>query len=377
MTDPRPILFIVDAAIDVTGALIAAASQARLLDDAVRTVLVLPVGHRVPAERLTAFYDVITLPIVPLRKSVGGVLGYLPALLVSSWQLNSAMKLRSCTRLQLNDFNFLYGPVLRRLGFRGRIATFVRIDPARYGTIGTVWLRAARSSSDSIVAVSRFIQSRLDPRFAARLIYAHVEEEAPPERYPDRAQPVFLFVGNYIEGKGQEDAIAAFQQIADRYPRARLRLIGSDMGLDRNRAFRARIEGVARNGQGAERIEFRGPSDDLTEFYRASFAALNFSHSESFSMTCLEAAFAGLPLIATRCGGPEEIVEHEATGFLVPVGDVAGMAARMAWLLDHPTEAAAMGQNGHALVVTRFAPAAARDLYLSLFDVDADPKRIS
>ena len=42
-------------------------------------------------------------------------------------------------------------------------------------------------------------------------------------------------------------------------------------------------------------------------------------------MTCLEAAFYGTPLIATRCGGPEEIVEHERTGITVPVKDIHAM----------------------------------------------------
>ena len=52
---------------------------------------------------------------------------------------------------------------------------------------------------------------------------------------------------------------------------------------------------------------------------------LNFSEGESFSMTCLEAAFYGTPVIATRCGGPEEIIEDGQTGILVPVKDIDAM----------------------------------------------------
>lgn len=371
----KRVLVIVDAAIEVTGAVLAAASQAKLLEDDVRTILVLPRGHRIPMGRLVAFSEVVTLPLQPLRKSITAMLRYLPALIASSWQLKVLMRNRGCNCLQLNDFNFLHGFMLRIMGFRGRIVTFVRLDPVRYGLLGALWLRASDYASNEIVAVSRFIQLRIAQRFKSHLIYAHVNDDRPPPRRLDATRPVFLFVGNYIEGKGQEDAIAAFHRIAGKHSSVRLRFIGSDMGLERNQAFRARLEHHARRGPNADRIEFEGPSNDLADAYRAGFAALNFSRSESFSMTCLEASFAGMPVIATRCGGPEEIIEDGETGFLVPIGNVAAMADRMAWLLDNPVEAEKMGQTGHSLVVTTFAPEVARELYLTMLNIDSQPKR--
>jgi glycosyltransferase involved in cell wall biosynthesis len=44
---------------------------------------------------------------------------------------------------------------------------------------------------------------------------------------------------------------------------------------------------------------------------------LNFSEAESFSMTCAEAGFYGKPVIASKCGGPEEIIDDGKTGLLV------------------------------------------------------------
>ena len=141
------------------------------------------------------------------------------------------------------------------------------------------------------------------------------------------------------------------------------------MGLDKNRAFKAQVERLAADGPAAARIEFRGAADDLDPLYAEAFAAINFSASESFSMTCLEASAAGLPLIATRCGGPEEIIEDGVTGFLVQIGDVAAMAQRMAWLLDHPDEAAAMGEAGQRLMGDRFSPERSAAELRTLFDL--------
>ena len=365
----RPIVFIVDGSIDVTGALVSASRQAALLADEVDTVLVLSSFHRVPAERTNSFAEVITLPFVSPRKKIINLLFYFPALLLSAVQLRIAMHRRGCERLQLNDFYLLHGAVLRLLGFRGRIATFVRIDPTRYGTIGRIWLAAARWCSTEMAAVSRFIQTRLGDDFPTRLIYGQVSIAKVVVAEPDADQPLLLFVGNYIEGKGQEYAVEAFNRIAERYPAARLRFVGGDMGLEKNKAFRARLERMADDGPAHNRIEFHGHSNDVASHYATAFAAINFSESESFSITCLDGGAVGLPVIATRCGGPEEIIEEGVTGLLVPVGDVAAMAERMGWLLDHPADAAAMGAAGRTSVAERFSPERAATEFRALFDL--------
>lgn len=365
----KPILFIVDGSIDVTGALVSASRQAELLKNNVDTILVLSSFHRVPAERTTAFAEVIALPFVSPRKKFANVIFYLPALLLSSVQLRLVMRRRASERLQLNDFYLLHGAVLRLLGFRGRIATFVRIDPTRYGAIGRIWLAAARWCSTEMAAVSRFIQSLLGEDYPTHLIYGQVSLASVVVAEPDPDRPLFLFVGNYIEGKGQEHAVEAFNRIALRYPAARLSFVGGDMGLEKNKAFRARLEQMADDGPARDRIEFHGASNDVAAHYATAFAAINFSESESFSITCLDGSAVGLPVIATRCGGPEEIIEDGRTGLLVAVGDVAAMAVRMAWLIDHPADAAAMGAAGRALVAERFAPERAATEFKAMFDL--------
>ena len=367
MPTSKPVLFIVDGSVDVTGALVSASRQAALMGDIVDTILVLSSFHRVPAERTAAFAEVVTLPFISPRKHIANAIFYLPALLLSSVQLRLAMRRRGCQRLQINDFYLLHGAVLRLLGFRGRMATFVRIDPLRYGAIGRFWLSAARWCSTELVAVSRFIQSRLGEDYPTRLIYDQVSLADVPIAKPDPARPILLFVGNIIEGKGQEHAVAAFNRIATRYPDARLRFVGGDMGLDKNREFGVRIEQLAEDGPARDRIEFPGASNDVAGHYATAFAAINFSESESFSITCLDGSAAGLPVIATRCGGPEEIIEDSRTGFLVPVGDVAAMAERMTWLLDHPDEGTAMGAAGRKLVAERFSPGLSRTAFSRLF----------
>jgi glycosyltransferase involved in cell wall biosynthesis len=63
-----------------------------------------------------------------------------------------------------------------------------------------------------------------------------------------------------------------------------------------------------------------------------------------------------LPVIATRSGGPEEIVEDGCTGLMIPVGDAEACAAAMRTLCQNPSLAARMGQAGRQRVMKVFAP---------------------
>ena len=82
------------------------------------------------------------------------------------------------------------------------------------------------------------------------------------------------------------------------------------------------------------KIEWVPFTDDVELEYKRADIVLNFSESESFSMTCLEALYFGRPLIATDCGGPAEIIDHLVTGILVPNRNVAAMANAMVELAN-------------------------------------------
>ena len=55
---------------------------------------------------------------------------------------------------------------------------------------------------------------------------------------------------------------------------------------------------------------------------------------ESFGLVALEAQSCGVPVIATNIGGIPEAVADGETGYLLPVGDVAGMANKALVLLS-------------------------------------------
>ena len=90
--------------------------------------------------------------------------------------------------------------------------------------------------------------------------------------------------------------------------------------------------------------------------------------NEGLSNTILEYMAAGLPVLATDCGGNRELVRDGATGRLVPAAADAATVAR-AWiaLLRDPEGAAAMGQNGREQVERNHAREPVLDRFADLY----------
>ncbi|MEU5891681.1 glycosyltransferase family 4 protein [Streptomyces sp. NPDC047461] len=79
---------------------------------------------------------------------------------------------------------------------------------------------------------------------------------------------------------------------------------------------------------------------------------------EGLGRALTEALATARPVVATAVNGVPDLVEHGATGLLVPPADPEAAARAVGWLLDHPEEAAEMGRQGCRRVRTAFAPKA-------------------
>jgi L-malate glycosyltransferase len=365
----RPIICVIDAATHMTGALNAARQEAALLSEQARFILLVPLDYALADSETPEFERVIRLPIASLHRSVRSAAGYLPDLVRSGMALKSALRSLGCDRLQVNDFYLAPAFAAAIAGFRGRIVTWIRVDPRRFGLVGRWWLGLARHCSSHLVAVSEFIRTTVPSIRTTTLIY-----DPSPSVQPvtPRGQQL-LFIGNYVPGKGQDMAIAAFHLIANEFPDASLLFHGSTMDLAKNEAYLERLRDQAAGGTGRDRIALKGFLSDKAGAFGSSLASLTCSDTESFSLTCQEASAYGLPVIATRCGGPEEIVIDGETGFLVGVGDVEQLADRLRTILADGDTARSMGAKGAELMRELFGREAFVHKVAELFSLPAAP----
>jgi len=116
------------------------------------------------------------------------------------------------------------------------------------------------------------------------------------------------------------------------------------------------------------RLHFRflGWRSDVADILRASDLLVVAASQEAFGRTVIEAMATGVPVVATRCGGPEEILVHGETGFLVPVNDAAAMADAICSVIANRDLATRVGAAGRAAVQKKFSVQAYGQAVLSI-----------
>lgn len=95
-----------------------------------------------------------------------------------------------------------------------------------------------------------------------------------------------------------------------------------------------------------DKVRFLGFRNDVGRILSESDVYVVPSETESFNMSAAEAMACSMPIAATRCGGPEEIVSDGETGLLVPIKDPDALAKAIISLIDDPEKRRQMGLAG-------------------------------
>ncbi len=161
--------------------------------------------------------------------------------------------------------------------------------------------------------------------------------------------PVVGFLGQFITRKGLPEIMAAWSTIdaADHPRQPRLVLAGAGPLAADAAAWR-------RGLRHPDRVDIAGFVESPESFLAGLDLLLMPSHAEGFGLAAAEAQACGVPVIAAAASSLPEIVLHEATGLLVPPGDVDALAAALLRLLDEPESARRLGAAGRERIVTTF-----------------------
>jgi glycosyltransferase involved in cell wall biosynthesis len=128
------------------------------------------------------------------------------------------------------------------------------------------------------------------------------------------------------------------------------------------------IEAYLRENQMTEMFHLVGFRRDLDSFLPwASIVALP-SYTEGLPNIVMEAASAGVPVVATAVGGTPEAVRDGTTGYLVASGDAKALAEKLIDLCNDPLRRQQFGAAGRAWMQMEFSFAAQARAYEALFD---------
>ncbi|MBS2966047.1 glycosyltransferase [Actinocrinis puniceicyclus] len=178
--------------------------------------------------------------------------------------------------------------------------------------------------ADAFLCVSERLRQQLIGAFAGHAAKFEVVPNAVPiEQMPLRPEPVtglnrWIYVGKITAAKGVSELVEAFAVVARDEPALTLTLLGSGPLVEPLRARAAEL-------RLADRIAFHDavPPQRVFEFLHAHDLLVHPSKSETFGMTLVEAVGSGMPVLVTRCGGPQETLAglDGAAGLLIEVSD--------------------------------------------------------
>ena len=143
--------------------------------------------------------------------------------------------------------------------------------------------------------------------------------------------------------------------------------------LNRSGGFRAFLEHAAKAGV-RERVvatDAVDPRGELRLDYAAVDVCVQASRAEGLGFSVLEAMACGTPVVASAVGGLRETVRDGVTGWSVPAGDTACLAAALRDALDHPEEARRRALAGAEIVRQQFESNAAFDRIVATVSGDA------
>lgn len=233
-----------------------------------------------------------------------------------------------------------------------------------------------RRGSRKVVFVSQRLQEHLQPRLRladsqGTVIPNGVDTDVfRPDR--DRSLRAELAVpqeaaligavGNVREPKAYEVLLRAAHVLLGHSQRFHLVIAG-----DCANALGEKLRHLSRDLGIAQHVTFLGLRSDVARILNNLDVFVLSSHTEGFSIACIEAMACGVPVVSTRSGGPEQILEGEA-GMLVPTGDPGSLALAIERVLSSKDLSATLTARATQRVHDRYSLKAMLARYEALLE---------
>jgi glycosyltransferase involved in cell wall biosynthesis len=237
--------------------------------------------------------------------------------------------------------------------------------------------------ADLVIGCSDYIVDKIRKRFPQFADRCHIVYNGVDTNYfisksgyqKPRAAEEILFVGRISPEKGIHVLLDAFQEVAQQFPQATLKIIGPESIASKefivNLCNESTVAELASFYKGsylaqlksrirpelADRIIFTGgiPPSQLREYYWNADILVNPSLSEAFGNSIVEGMATETPVIGARVGGMTNIIEMDKTGLLVDPGNVSSLAEALRKLLSNPELRTSMGKAGRQRVLDHFS----------------------
>lgn len=176
-------------------------------------------------------------------------------------------------------------------------------------------------------------------------------------RIPEKFKPLLEWggpkvgtAGRLVPQKGMDIFIRAAARVAKNFPLTRFFLAGEG-------PQRAKLKELKDLLEMEGKLFFLGEigAEEMPLFLSMLDLFVLASRSEGLSLSLLEAAASGLPLVGSSTGGIPEVIKHGKTGLLFPPGNVEWLARNISWVLREPERGKKMGAAAYEDIGLRFS----------------------
>ncbi|MGH9365070.1 MAG: glycosyltransferase family 4 protein [Thermoanaerobaculia bacterium] len=253
----------------------------------------------------------------------------------------------------------LLSAVLRR-NRRGALIWHVRdlisppYMPRRTATLVRV---LARAVPDALICNSDATKRTVARRESTRIHRIHdgiVLSGRPREYRSSSPWRRVAILGRVARWKGQDVFVAAALRLLESFRNVRFIVAGAATSLQ-DAQFLEELRGRVKATSARHGVIIAGLVRNVPKFLSAIDVLVHCSLSpEPFGQVVIEGMAAGLPVVASREGGPSEIITDGKTGFLYPPGDIDELVTILERLLLDPLERKRVGEKARSEVASRF-----------------------
>ena len=159
----------------------------------------------------------------------------------------------------------------------------------------------------------------------------------------EQTVPVIAMIACFKPQKAPLDFVRVAKMVSDERSDALFYLVGDGR-------LRTQIEQLIEELNIRDRVILLGWRRDIPEIMHSIDLLVLTSLWEGLPRVLPQAMASGVPVIATNVNGAPEAIRNGLNGYLLPPGDIAGMATKIIYLINNPEEARKMGRKGRELV---------------------------
>lgn len=164
-------------------------------------------------------------------------------------------------------------------------------------------------------------------------------------------------IAQLIQRKGHRYLLNILPELVRQYPHVRVLVFGKGPLKEEL------IASVAEQSL-TDYVQFTGFRNDLEQWLGCLDLVVHPAEIEGLGVSLLQAASAGVPIIASNAGGMPEVVHHQKNGLLIEVGDTQALAEGIRRILDDEPLRARMQQAGPQIIQQYFSiPSMIRENY--------------